>query len=462
MENDSPLGFSRRRFLVSTMATASGMALAPWLAGCSDDNPGKATATAKSKGGLGKLEAAGPELSLPSGFQYVVLSVTGAPMTDGIPTPKASDGMAAFVLPNGNVRLVRNHEERSPRERAKLVGDPALAYDRSGGGAVTALEVEPGGRRSLVSHHLVLAGTLANCSGGPTPWGSWLSCEETTEGRTTLGEDRGGWDEPHGYVFEAASSSMGQVRAVPLKAMGRFAHEAVAIDPKTGMVYQTEDNGYDSGLYRFVPEVKGRLAAGGRLQMLAIKGQEEYDTAFEQPAQARLAVHWVDITDPDPSSADSDTSAVFNQGLAEGGARFKRLEGCTYSAGSIYFSATEGGDEGLGQIWEYRPDKEELHLVYESRSDTSLDGPDNLAAAPWGGLVICEDGGGEQFLRGLTSTGQVFDIAANIETDTEFAGACFSPDNQTLFVNVQGGLEEPDASPSKTFAIWGPWAKAVG
>src|SRR3546814_2570640 len=113
------------------------------------------------------------------------------------------------------------------------------------------------------SEHLSLAGTAINCAGGVTPWGSWLSCEEAF-----LDSDK-----PHGYVFEVPASARGMVDPLPLKALGRFRHEAAAVDPRTGIVYLTEDR--DDGLfYRLLPERKGRLAAGGRFQVLAFSERE--------------------------------------------------------------------------------------------------------------------------------------------------------------------------------------------
>ncbi len=422
--------------------------------------PGNRGRAGKGDGGYGPLQPAGPELALPAGFTYVKFGVEGSIMSDGNPTPKAHDGMAALPLPNGNVRLIRNHEDRDTAANSIVKGDPSTAYDERGGGSTTSLEVEPGGDRELVRDFISLNGTIVNCAGGPTPQNSWITCEETTAGQTQ------GFAEDHGYNFEVPASAEDEVEAVPLKAMGRFVHEAVAIDPRTGIVYETEDRG-TSGFYRFIPDRKGNLAAGGRLQMLALKGnRSNYDTRTGQRVGKPLPVRWVDIEDPDPSAAETNPLAVFEQGKEEGGATFSRLEGCWYGDGSVFFAATDGGDAELGQVWQYRPRGNsggQLILLFESRSADQLDAPDNVTVTPGGGIILCEDGDGDQFLRGLTQRGRIFDFAQNINNDPddarEFAGATFSPDGETLFVNIQGDTRGP-GSPDElgmTFAIWGPF-----
>lgn len=458
--------YSRRDFLLRSARTAGAALLAPSLSGLVACSQRIAASTAGpalrqaglGRGGYGALRPAGPELALPPDFSYTVLSRTGKPMSDGHPTPGAFDGMAAFPLPDGNVRLIRNHENRDDPVTAAVKGDPSRAYDAGGGGGTTSLEVRVArdGTVELVRDFVSLGGTIVNCAGGPTPWGSWLSCEESVAGVAE------GWGREHGYVFEVPVSAESQVPPVPLRAMGRFVHEAVAVDPGTGIVYETEDRTPTAGFYRFLPAEPGRLAAGGRLQMLAIEGRPNYDTGTGQTVGRRLPTRWVDIADADPAQGGPTT--VFDQGHALGGARFARLEGCWYGDDSIYFHATNGGDAQVGQVWRYRPrgpDRGDLLLVFESPGREVLDYPDNITVSPRGGIVICEDGEAEQYLRGLTPAGAIFDLGRNLLNETEFAGACFSPDGRVLFVNIMGSTVDSGLEEGRTLAIRGPWERGA-
>ena len=452
--------FSRRHFLATGVRGATALAFSRLMAraalaiSANPDDP--------VSGSYGPLFPARTEntgetlLALPKGFRYTVIGRTGSPMSDGTPTPRAHDGMAAFKV-GKELRLVRNHEisHTVPNRASALTGQ---CYDRTAGGGVTTLVIDPR-TRTIMRDFVSLSGTLRNCAGGPTPWGSWISCEETVLGPQVLndaqGNKIGGFDEKHGYCFEVAARADGCLQPQPLKAMGRFVHEAIAADRRTGIVYETEDH-RSAGFYRFIPNRKKLLAAGGRLQMLAIKGAPRYDTRTAQKVGTKLPVTWVDIVEPDPAEAETDALAVYRQGHTQGAATFARLEGCWYGTGRIFFSATSGGDKQLGQIWEYAPDRNgdgNLTLIFESPSAQVLDYPDNLCVSPRGGLVICEDGQNEQYVRGLTRDGRIFDFARNIVAgfeNREFAGATFSPNGETLFVNIQ--------TPGLTFAIWGPWS----
>ena len=426
-------------------------------------------------------------LHLPDGFQYRSFHDTEATVTlgDGTTLPGRHDGMGAFPGPGGNVLLVRNHEINGP---ATPFG-PGTPYDsRAGGGTTTTLVTRLG---EVLEDYTSLNGTQMNCSGGRMPWGSWISCEETVNG-PDVGPDFTGVSnvaltKPHGFVFEVPAG--GQSDREPITNAGRFAHEAAAFDPQDGIVYLTEDNfAFPSGLYRYVPQDNplrtGRLDNGGRLQMLAVDGIPKADLAAEQPDGAKFAATWVDIDDPAPvfpytpgvsAPTPNDTALVHvgRQGFEEGAAGFSRLEGAVYDNNVVYFCSTQGGGppqqgtsdpaqgwgNGFGQVWGYHTRSGVLRLIYQSPGRDTLDFPDNVTTR--GGrntLVLCEDNVDDNYLRGLTHSGHLFDIALNrlvsatgaARFNDEFAGATFSPDGHTLFVNIQ-------ASRGLTFAIWGPW-----
>jgi uncharacterized protein len=382
-------------------------------------------------------------LKLPAGFQYTVIGTQGSVMGDGRPTPTLHDGMAAFEA-YGMIHLVRNHEQQGGTSSSNAFG--SIPYDPKALGGTTTLVVDPV-TRLLVYDFASLSGTVRNCAGGPTPWGSWLTCEETLVAPAA----NNSFTRRHGYIFEVPAANYAETVPVPLTAMGRFEHEALAVDPATSIIYETEDAN-PSGFYRFLPNQPGsvgqpaNLAGGGTLQMLAIANQPGYDTRTGETPGVPLNAVWVTIDAPDPQTGQQ---SVVNQGIAKGGARFARLEGAWYGSGSIFFVSTSGGNAGLGQVWQYTPTGLEtgiLTLVYESSNSAILESPDNLHFTPRGGILLCEDGNGLNFLRGLTAAGSIFDFVVHAVSDSEVAGATFSRDGQTLFFNYQNTGE--------TFAVW--------
>ena len=393
-----------------------------------------------------------PLLHLPAGFRYLSFGWNGDLLADGGVTPGVHDGMAAFAADGDRIRLVRNHEVRSheaPRPRA-FADRPV--YDRNAGGGTTTIEFDTATAR-VGDAWASLAGTAVNCAGGPTPWGSWLTCEEIVMGP----RDRP-YLRPHGYVFEVPAD--GVASPEPLRGMGRFVHEAVAVDPDTGIVYETEDQPR-AGFYRFLPAAPGRLDAGGRLEMLALADAPRADLRIGQTTDVWRPVSWTPVGEPDPAAARPDS--VYTQGREGGGATFGRLEGAWYGDGRIYVVSTTGGDAGAGQVWEYDPGGGRLRLLFESPGSHVLDLPDNICVSPRGSLVLCEDGAPGNSVMGLTRQGDLFPFARNtvilngrrngIFGDyrySEFAGATFSPDGRWLFFNAQW--------PGITFAVTGPWA----
>jgi uncharacterized protein len=391
-----------------------------------------------------------PILSLPKGFNYTAISITGQQMDDGGTVPAAHDGMAAFSAANNTTILVRNHEVGANGSNP-VVPYNGVKYDRLGGGT-TSVVVGP--ERLVRYQYASLGGTIRNCAGGPTPWGSWITCEEDTSGAT------GGNAHMHGYNFEVpASAELMVADPIPLVAMGRFNHEAVAVEPETGYVFQTEDRG-DSLFYRFRSNVAGELSQGGILEALKItdsrarnvdsNGSSNTVNNYRDLLGEPLAVTWVQIPNPNPAT---DTVRVQGRGL--GAARFSRGEGAWYGNGRTYFVCSDGGNDRVGQVWAYEsgsdPSQGTLTLVVEARNTDPLAAPDNICVAPWGDLYLCEDGSGSEYVVGVSTRGELFRFAENSINSSEFAGACFSPDGKTLFVNLQ--------SPGITLAIWGPWTR---
>ncbi|MEM6556720.1 MAG: alkaline phosphatase PhoX [Pseudomonadota bacterium] len=462
------MSHSRRHFLHKAWAMAAAAPAYSALSACSMPGP---------EGGDAPNADLVPDpegfLDLPPGFAYQRLSEVGALMSDGYRVPGAHDGMGCFAMEGDTDRcvLIRNHElsldetDDGPFQAGAGVPDgvdPAAIFDIAPNGDPVA-----GGTTTLIYNlrtqqleqsFLSLVGTERNCSGGITPWGSWLTCEES---RSVPGDAA---SQHHGYAFEVPASARGLVRAEPLRAMGRFNREAAAVDPRTGIVYQTEDSGTGL-LYRFIPDHPGALQRGGRLQALAIIGRPAADTRNWDEAGPTFVTGqshdclWIDLDD-----VEALQSPLQERGYDKGAAWFARGEGIAWAvdqAGSAaYFACTSGGRAQGGQIWRYVPSPYEgtareaespgkLILHYESADRGVMDMCDNIVPSPWGHLVICEDGPARNAVKGVTPEGRVYTIA---ETGvSEVAGACFSPDENTLFFNVQ--------KVGVTVAVTGPWAR---
>ncbi len=432
-------------------------------------------------------------LELPPGFTYTAISITGQTMSDGTLVPGDHDGMACFARGYGHLRreltpsaqpvlagrsskhqqdhkasrrsdhhgasrlyyLVRNHE-LSPGElkfgnALGVVGSANNKYDPLvNGGGTTTLIVDHMGR--LHRDYASLSGTIRNCAGGPTPWRSWISCEEDL----TTPNSANRVSMPHGYNFEVPAFSRNPVDAIPLVAMGRFNHEAIAVDPKSGYIYQTEDRD-DSAFYRFTARVYprrfGDLQKGGDLYAMVIDPGQFSTCDFSylptltttggtvvvntgsgvsQFLGQALAVSWVKLDDVDPV-----TDTLRKEAQSKGAAVFRRGEGMWYDKGLIYFVSTTGGNSGQGQVWVYDPAVETLTLVVESKSSSELDNVDNITVAPDGSLYLCEDST-QACVVGVDRLGRLFKFARNNYDSSEFAGACFSADGRILFVNQQG------------------------
>jgi secreted PhoX family phosphatase len=452
-----------------------------------------------------------PLLQLPEGFSYQTFGWAGDLMADGKPTPASHDGMAVvrsrYMNGSAELTLIRNHEGGIDT-RLGMISSPAV-YD----GAKTILFEDQdeneatgplaGGNTALIfadgkftEARPVLAGTVWNCAGGPTPWGTWLSCEEGKYDFTAAG------GKPHGYVFEV-SPNAGETSAVPIKAMGRFDHEAVAMDPFTGALFLTEDDRNQAGLYKFIPadtsKKLGALEQGGTLWMAKVAGEDKVDLLTPSMGDS-YQLEWVQIDDPDlppqsfteaPHEADNLASGPFVQGRNKGALRMSRLEGAWYSPADrlVYLVDTSSGVDaegkigrGDGSVWTLDPATDRLTCLYQSDNRAAGNNFDNVAVSPRGGVILCEDGdeyedqfGSGQRMMGLTPAGETYLFARNNimltnaeitaagkSTDfiregdhrqMEWAGVTFDPSGKWMFVNIQ--------TPGVTFAITGPWEKGL-
>ncbi len=458
----------RRRFLERSVLGAGFAALWSGLS-CRLEGSPESLLTA----GYGPLRPAADEstgldlMRLPEGFRYVSFGWTGDPMEGGVPTPPLHDGMAVVSQKDGIVTLIRNHEVEVA---GPAFGPAGGVYDPRAAGGCTLLKFDSIRGRWL-SSRAALGGTVRNCAGGPTPWGTWLTCEET------VADEAQGFDNTHGWVFEVSPDGVDERSAVPIRGMGRFVHEAVAVDPASGSVYLTEDR-YVCGFYRYVPQTPGRLADGGTLSALQAVGAADLQSGHA--VGSVYDVRWIPIENVEEirSGEPGDTAlqGVYVSARRGGASTFARLEGCTFADGRVILTSTNGGAGKCGQVWQYDPVREQLTLLFESPARQILNMPDNMTVSPRGGIVLCEGDKLPKRLQGLTSSGQVFPFALNnsdfrsskaqasLRTAgkraeakdyraDDWCGVTFSFDGRWLFANLQ--------VPGITVAITGPWREGL-
>jgi secreted PhoX family phosphatase len=453
---------SRRDFLVRTGVAGLTIGMAGSVEALFTANP--------AAGARGPQQGYGPLvpdprgiIDLPKGFSYRILSREGQPMQSGAGlVPSRHDGMGSFTRAQGT-HLVRNHECNPTAPHKVPTAGLATTYDPGAAGGTTTLVLSPALRTQ--EEYVSLGGTAINCSGGITPWKTWLTCEET--------EDRAGvngYTKDHGWIFEVDPyDNRRNADPFPLTDMGRFMHEAVAVDPDTGILYETEDafSGAPLGsYYRFLPNRPrggyGSLRAGGTLQALHVPGLEDLSTVRET-GTTFTGIEWFDV--PDPSAATTPTRA---QDYPKPITRGQKLEGAWWgnSDHSAYFVSSfarpEDGSVGAheGQVWRYDPRANtltlELIFTGSDTTDDTYEAPDNMCVSPYGGLMICEDSSGENYMIGTTAAGEPFVFARNRQVTTpgetgELSGVSFSRDGRIMFFNVY--------DPGTTFAVTGPWRR---
>ncbi|MFI7295829.1 alkaline phosphatase PhoX [Streptomyces sp. NPDC050121] len=484
------MSLTRRDFARKSAVTGAGVALAgsvsalataPNALASSDVDSAADTADAGQESAAGHRGVGyGPLLpdpdgllALPAGFTYRVITYSGrTTLESGESTPSNHDGTAAFCGPRGATLLVNNHELKGPRASWKypVPLTEGLVYDPAASGGCTVVEVRPGGH---VAEWVGIAGTSTNCAGGSTPWDTWLTCEETED---KAGQN--GMTKDHGYVFEVDPEDRRANRGPkPIKALGRYAHEAVVIDPGRGHAYLTEDASGPNGLlYRWTPPA-GFHHGRGKLRTLAddagvLEAFKCFDSGgkfIDDLSRATkigtvYGVDWVVV--PDRDARTTPVRKQFTEGQVT---RARKLEGMWWGDGGAYIVSSYARDESPvqhdGAVWFYDPKRRTLTLKVllgvnpDPSVDGAFDGPDNITVSPYGGLVIAEDGEGVQHLFGATDSGRTYPIARNelnIGTAqkpeySEFTGVTFSPDGHTLYANIQ--------TPGIMLAITGPWKR---
>ncbi len=380
------------------MSVSSGAAvLAPALW-----RPAGAQSGAAPEGPYGSIEGREPDengLLLPEGFTSRVLARSDQPVAGtGYSWPVFPDGAATFPIEAGGWYLAVNTENPVP-----------------GGGGASAVVFDADGE--VTDAYRILSDTTMNCAGGPTPWGTWLSCEEI-EG---------------GLVWECDPSQQGQGTSLP--ALGAFPHEAVAVDPDGERLYLTEDRP-DGRFYRFTPDAYPDLSAG-----LLEVAEEAADGA----------VTWREV--PDPSAASTPTRQQVPESTAYDGG-----EGIWYDQGSVYF--TTKGDESVRR---YEVGAETVEVVYDGSG--ALTGVDNITLEPsTSDLYVAEDGGNMEIVI-LTAEGDAVPFLRVVDegnpdggVPSEVTGPAFSPDGTRLYFGSQRGGPE---SKGISYEVTGPFRAAT-
>lgn len=503
------MAVSRRQVLSGATATGVGLSVAGVLPSLATATP--AAAHGPDGHGRGGSPAGRPFppleddpdgiLALPAGFSYEIVTregVTEMSFGQG-KTPAYHDGTGVVAARFNRLTIIQNHEMTPHMSPFGVPHVPGTVYDPGAVNASGCTIITTDGAGNRTGEWVGISGTVRNCAGGVTPWGTWLTCEETfiNAGATWSAAGQSGvYQKNHGYVFEVLDADSAHQLPKPIKAFGRFEHEALAVEPNLRHVYMSEDAGGPNGLfYRWTAPSGVRLGRGlanalsdtaGTLEAMQIRlddGSILPDVAFLTSAQLGrpFKVTWIEV--PERDALTTPIRKQFADGDVTRGKKFEGVwstdEGC-YIVNSFAFGANDlpaGATKHDGMVWFYNYRDQTITLVtyfphnpesetegtFPKYADMVFDGPDNVTVTPWGTLVLAEDGVKASHVLSSVPGGPTYAIARNMlsngtsngsPTYSEFTGPVFSPDGRVLFVNIQ--------APGITLAIRGPWEKYLG
>ena len=388
---------SRRRLLTQALKTGPILALGGGLLELSTFSKAHAFSLSDDLGPLQAPDANG--LRLPIGYTSRIVAISEQPVStlNGNSDYKwhgSPDGGACFKATGGGWIYVSNSEEYFPSG-----GVGALAFNEQG---------------SVVAAYSILSGTVGNCAGGPTPWNTWLSCEEVD----------------CGVVYEC--DPYGVKPAVKRPALGYFKHEAVAVDPERGQLYLTEDE-KDGCLYRFTPDNGLPDLSSGILEVAHVNAEQQ--------------VSWLAIEDACPHKVLLNTRTRYQVPQAT---KFKGGEGIWYQKGLIIFSTKRDN-----RIWVLDVTTNLLKVLYDAAQTENaiLSGVDNLTAMPSGDILVAEDGGNMQLVS-LDAQGHGQPIIQVVgQESSEITGPAFSPNGKYLYFSSQRG-KDAEKRLGITYQVW--------